>query len=104
LRSVRSLVFERAPSLRVLSFKVQYGDGVTNNEGSEDTEISPNQKTAWLQAATGAGRLTVRDQQDQRWTIALRQVSTGGEEWFGGGTWGKRVTKTIAAQILAGPL
>lgn len=103
LDSVRTLAWKIAPSLPVRTLKVQYGDGVPNIAGAEDTVIAPNEKTRLLKLATESGRLIIRDRNDHQWTVKLRQVKTGEEEFFDAGVWGQRITTSLQVQVLSGP-
>ena len=95
LDSVRALAWKRAPSLDTLALTVQYGEGVAN-----DDAVHPDTKSAWLKLATESGRLTLRLPNDERLTVALRQVKQTQVEYFDGGTWGKRVQATIECSVL----
>ena len=97
LRTVRTLVAERASTSRVLSLRVRYGDGVP---GPRDDTVSPDEKSRLLKVATQSDRLTLRTANDARYTVLLRQQLDTTEEWFEGGTWGKRVTTTLECQVL----
>lgn len=100
LESLRALAWKRAPSLDTLSLTVRYGEGVPNTNGGEQDSLSPDQISALLKTATESGRLTIRLPNDERKTVALRQVKVTRTEYFGGRRWGKRVTARIEASVL----
>lgn len=104
LDSVQTLRWDVANALQVRTLGIEYGDGVPNIAGAEDQEIAPDDKTAVLKLLTEAGRVTLRDRQDQRWTVKFRQVLDGGEELIDGGFWKKRVSRKLQVAVLAGPL
>ncbi len=93
LDSLRTTAWKIAPSSNVISLVVEYGDGVTNLENGRDESRSPDQITAQLDALMGS-RTVIRDRQDNRRNVRVRQVLNR-VETLGEGTFGKRVSATL---------
>lgn len=104
LDSVRQLAWRVPPSARRVTLPVEYGDGVTNGDGGEDTDRSPITKTSSLIALTSAYPVTsnLRDRRGRLWTVKWLQALDG-DELATAGTFGLRVRKTLTGIVLAGP-
>jgi hypothetical protein len=90
-----------APSVRVLTIDIEYGDGVTDLYGTGDGAHHPDDIKELLTVLTRFGTTTMRDPVGRRWTVKLRQVIDSQETFGTGGPWGKRVRSRIQVGILA---
>jgi hypothetical protein len=89
LDSIRNTAWKIAPVSNVHAISVEYGDGVTNLQNGYDAAFSPDQITAQLEALAGQ-RTVMRDRNDNRRTVRVRQVLNR-VETLGEGQYGKRV-------------
>jgi hypothetical protein len=103
LDSLRTLAWKVAPSLRVVTLPIEYGDGVYDNDGLEDDQLSVDDKTAKLKRLSESGPTQMRDRQGMLWSVKVRQVLDGTETLVDGGTWGKRARRGLHCTILSGP-
>lgn len=103
LDAVRRDVWKTVPTVGTVITEVEYGSGVLNLHGHED-DRDPDVVSATLIALTTAGRVTLRDRQDKRWTSVLNQILDRTASLTDTGTYGKQVRAKIEVRLLTGPL
>lgn len=91
------------PTATALPLTVQYGDGIRNRLNVESVR-SPDWISDQIALLTTSGRTTLKTGDGQRWTVKFVQLLDREEQTADGGTYGKTVTATVKALILAGPL
>jgi hypothetical protein len=84
----------------MVTVSVQYGDGVPNLNGGLDAERSPDDISIQLKLLADGQQTVLRDRDDRRYNVALRQAADGQVEYVDGGFWGKRVVKHLQVQVL----
>jgi hypothetical protein len=104
LDAYRITAWRVAPSLRVVTLDVEYGDGVTDLYGARNGAHHPDDVKSHLQGLASFGSTTMRDPGGKRWTVKLRQVLDSQETYGTGGPYGKRVRSRIQVGILGAAL
>jgi hypothetical protein len=100
LDAYRMTAWRVAPSLRVLTLDVEYGDAVANLYGARDSAHHPDAVKEYLETLASFGPTIMRDPGGRRWHVKLRQVLDSQETYGTGGPWGKRVRSRIQVGIL----
>lgn len=106
LDAVRTTLWKVAASARNLTLDVEYGPGVTNRRGvdeSRDQTRDPDVITADILALGEVGRTTIRLPNGKRWTLKVHQSYASEVEWHDA-PFGQTRTARIDAAIIAGPL
>lgn len=101
LDAVRIDAWRVVPSFPVLDLDVQYGPGASDLYNGEEDTFNVERIGALLKGLTESDRTALRMPDDNRYTVKLRQVKNAVTEYVGGK---KRVTATLQAAVLAGPL
>lgn len=104
LDAVRSLAWKIAPTVGVRTLDVEYGDTVLSHSNVSSDPRGPNWMTDRLVELTQVGRTTLRDRQDQRWTVKVRQSLPRDTTLHTGGDYGKTVKARLSLSVIAGPL
>ena len=106
LDAVRTTAIRKVPSLMVRTFTVEWGDGVLDLSGADDSN-NPNRNPVTVGAALEAAtkiRTTIRSPDDLRWRVTLEQVMEQEIIYRDSGTWGQTRRVRLEASVLAGPL
>lgn len=105
LDAVRRTVWKVRPAVGVRVVAVEYGDGVADRHGGtqHSEALDPDTITTSLLALPAAGRTTIRDRQNKRWTVHVEQVADR-VETLAEGIYGKTVTAKLEFNVISGPL
>lgn len=97
----RTSAWRTVPSVAVKTLTIEYGDGIVDIHGAPMEERSPDEITTLLDALIAAGgRTTIRDRQDNRFTVRIEQVRDTVEQ-LAEGRFGKTCTVTLELDIIA---
>lgn len=100
LDEVRTTAWRIAPSFRVLTLDLEYGDGVLDHNNHADETKSPDDYTTALLNLTRGGRTVIRDPLGNRYSFKIRQVLDLQETFGTSGPYGKTVRARIVGAVL----